>query len=238
MVTQGRFGNRRNVRDPDTTRSVPQAVIFDMDGVLLDSEQLWNQSKQEVVRDCGGHWREDAPTAMIGMSSPEWSAYMRDTLGVPMDAEEINRAVVDRMEQHYREHLPLLPGAAEVVRSLHRRWPLALASSANREIIDFALDTAGLAGEFSATVSSEEVAHGKPAPDVYLEAARRLGVRTDRCVAVEDSSNGLRSAAAAGMAVIAYPNEHYPPSADALELAAACVHSLAEITPELVERLR
>ncbi|HUA04561.1 MAG TPA: HAD family phosphatase [Solirubrobacteraceae bacterium] len=217
---------------------MPQAVIFDMDGVLLDSEQLWNQSKQEVVRDCGGHWREDAPTAMIGMSSPEWSAYMRDTLGVPMSAEEINRAVVDRMEQHYREHLPLLPGAVEVVRSLHRRWRLALASSANREIIDFALDAAGLAGEFSATVSSEEVKRGKPAPDVYLEAARRLDVPADRCVAIEDSSNGLRSAAAAGMAVIAYPNEHYPPGADALALAAATVHSLTEITPELVERLR
>jgi len=238
MVTQGRFANRRNVGDPDTTQPVPQAVIFDMDGVLLDSEQLWNQSKQEVVRELGGQWRDDAPTAMIGMSSPEWSAYMRDELGVPLDAEKINRAVVDRMEQHYREHLPLLPGAVEVVRSLHRRWPLALASSANREIIDFALDRAGLAGEFSATVSSEEVAHGKPAPDVYLEAARRLGVPADRCVAIEDSSNGIRSAAAAGMAVIAYPNEHYPPAADALALASACVHSLRQITPDLVESLR
>ena len=217
---------------------MPQAVIFDMDGVLMDSEQLWNESKQEVVRDSGGRWREDAPTAMMGMSSLEWSAYMHDELGVPMDASDINRAVVDRMKQHYREHLPLLPGAVEVVRSLHRRWPLALASSANREIIDFALDAAGLAGEFRATVSSEEVEHGKPAPDVYLEAARRLGVAPDRCVAIEDSSNGLRSAAAAGMAVIAVPNTHYPPAGDALALAAAVVHTLPEITPELVERLR
>lgn len=217
---------------------MPQAVIFDLDGVLLDSEQLWNQSKREVVREAGGHWREDAPTAMLGMSSPEWSAYMRDELGVPLDADEINRAVVDRMERHYRERLPLLPGAVDVVRRLHRSWPLALASSANREIIDLVLDVAGLAGEFSATVSSEEVERGKPAPDVYLEAARRLGVAADLCVAVEDSSNGLRSAAAAGMAVIAYPNEHYPPAEDALALAAARVDSLDEITPELVERLR
>ena len=209
-----------------------------MDGVLLDSEQLWNQSKQEVVREAGGHWREDAPTAMIGMSSPEWSTYMRDTLGVPMSTDEINRAVVDRMEQHYREHLPLLPGAVEVVRTLHRRWPLALASSANREIIDFALDTAGLAGEFDATVSSEEVPHGKPAPDVYLKAARRLSVEADGCVAVEDSSNGIRSAAAAGMAVIAFPNPHYPPDEDALALASARIGALSEITPALVERLR
>ncbi len=217
---------------------MPEAVIFDLDGVLLDSEQLWNQSKQEVVREYGGRWREDAPTAMMGMSSPEWSAYMRDELGVPMEIDEINRAVVDRIERHYREHLPLLPGAVEVVRSLQRRWPLALASSANREIIDFALDAAGLAGEFSATVSSEEVERGKPAPDVYLEAARRLGIEAQRCVAIEDSSNGVRSAAAAGMAVIAVPNPHYPPAHDALALAAACVPTLPEITPELVERLR
>ncbi len=204
----------------------------------MDSEQLWNESKQEVVRDTGGHWREDAPTAMMGMSSPEWSRYMRDELGVDLDVEEINRAVVDRMERRYREHLPLLPGAVETVRALHRRWPLALASSANREIIDFALDAAGLAGEFSATVSSEEVPHGKPAPDVYLEAARRLDVDPRRCVAIEDSSNGLRSAVAAGMAVIAVPNQHYPPEDDALALAGACVQTLAEITPALVERLR
>ncbi len=217
---------------------MPAAVIFDMDGVLIDSEQLWNQSKQELVREAGGRWREDAPRAMMGMSSREWSVYMRDELGVDMDAEDINRAVVDRMEQHYREHLPLLPGAVDVVRTLHRRWPLALASSANRELIDLALDAAGLTGEFRATVSSEEVERGKPAPDVYLEAARRLDVDARRCVAIEDSSNGLRSAAAAGMAVIAVPNRDFPPDEDALALAAARVDTLAEITPELVERLR
>lgn len=209
-----------------------------MDGVLMDSEQLWNQSKQEVVRDVGGHWREDAPRAMMGMSSPEWSRYMHDELGIPLEEQEINRAVVERMEQHYREHLPLLPGAVELVRALGRRWPLALASSANREIIDFALDAAGLAGDFRATVSSEEVERGKPAPDVYLEAAHRLDVPPDGCVAIEDSSNGMRSAAAAGMAVIALPNPHYPPDDDALALAGACVHMLAEITPALLERLR
>jgi HAD superfamily hydrolase (TIGR01509 family) len=181
-------------------------VIFDMDGVLMDSEQLWNQSKQEVVRETGGHWREDAPHAMMGMSS--------------------------------REHLPLLPGAVDLVHTLQRRWPLAVASSANREIIDFALDAAGLAGDFRATISSEEVERGKPAPDVYLEAARRLDVDASRCVAIEDSGNGIRSAAAAGMAVIAMPNQHYPPDQDALDLAAAIVHGLPEITPELVERLR
>jgi HAD superfamily hydrolase (TIGR01509 family) len=238
MITRGRFDVRRNVGTLlQRSATMPEAVVFDMDGVLMDSEQLWNQSKEELVRASGGHWREDAPRAMMGMSSREWSQYMHDELGVDEDVQEINRAVVRRMEELYHERLPLLPGAAQVVRSLHRRWPLALASSANREIIDLALDIAGLSGEFSATVSSEEVERGKPAPDVYLEAARRLGVRPDRCVAIEDSSNGLRSAAAARMAVIAVPNEHYPPAQDALALAAACVHKLADITPELVARL-
>lgn len=217
---------------------MPEAVVFDLDGVLLDSEQLWTESKQDLVRESGGRWRADAPTAMMGMSSREWSRYMRDELGVDMDVDEINRDVVRRMKERYHERLPLLPGAVEAVRTLGRRWPLGLASSANREIIDFALDAAGLADEFSATVSSEEVQRGKPAPDVYLEAAHRLAVQADRCVAIEDSSNGMRSAAAAGMAVLAVPNEHYPPDDDSLALAGARVDTLVEVTPELVERLR
>jgi HAD superfamily hydrolase (TIGR01509 family) len=216
--------------------TVPDAVIFDLDGVLVDSEQLWNQAKEALVRERGGRWREDAPRAMMGMSSPEWSRYLRDELGVPLDVEEINREVVSRIERLYREQLPLLPGGQQAVRVLHELWPLGLASSSNREIIDLVLDLSGLKDQFAATVSSEEVPRGKPAPDVYLETARRLGVRPERCVAIEDSSNGLRAAHAAGMAVIAVPNPHYPPDADALELAAATVAVVGDITPELMER--
>ena len=172
---------------------MPGAVIFDLDGVLLDSEQLWNQAKEELVREVGGRWREDAPEAMMGMSSTEWSRYMHDELDVPLDVEEINRGVVAKMEELYRTDLPLLPGAVEVVQALHRRWPLGLASSSNRELIDLALEQAGFADAFTATVSSEEVERGKPAPDVYLRAAERVGVPADQCVAVEDSSNGLKS---------------------------------------------
>ncbi|MEA2158231.1 MAG: hypothetical protein QOD66_611 [Solirubrobacteraceae bacterium] len=215
---------------------MPEAVIFDLDGVLVDSEQLWNQAKEELVREAGGRWREDAPRAMMGMSSREWSAYMRDQLGVERGTDEINRDVVGRIERLYRAKLPLLRGAIETVHVLSGRWPLGLASSSNREIIDLVLDLAGLAESFVATVSSEEVARGKPAPDVYLESARRVGVRADRCVAIEDSSNGLRAAAAAGMAVIAVPNPHYPPDEDALALAAAIVHTLSDLTPDLIER--
>jgi HAD superfamily hydrolase (TIGR01509 family) len=216
---------------------VLDAVMFDLDGVLVDSEPLWNEAKQALVREAGGQWREDATPAMMGMSSREWSAYLRDELGVGRDVEEINRDVVARMERRFRADLPLLPGARDAVRALRDRWPLGLASSSNRELIDLVLDLAGLADAFVATVSSEEVQHGKPAPDVYLEAARRVGVPPGRCVAIEDSSNGLRAAAAAGMAVIAAPNPHYPPTGDALALAAATVEWVAEVTPELVERV-
>jgi HAD superfamily hydrolase (TIGR01509 family) len=213
---------------------VPAAVIFDLDGVLMDSEQLWNASKEALVRETGGRWRDEAPTVMMGMSSPEWAAYLRDDLDVPMDVDAISRDVVRRMEDGYRAALPLLPGAGDAVRSLSGRWPLGLASSSNREIIDLVLELAGFADAFRVTVSSEEVERGKPAPDVYLAAAEKLGVDPDLCVAIEDSSNGLRSAHAAGMAVIAVPNPHYPPAPEALELAAATVEVVGEVTPELV----
>jgi HAD superfamily hydrolase (TIGR01509 family) len=216
---------------------VPEAVIFDLDGVLIDSEPLWNEAKKELVLEAGGTWWEDAPAAMIGMSSPEWSSYIRDHLGVHLDVEDINGRVVTKMEEFFRVHLPSLRGAVAAVWALHRQWPLGLASSSNREIIDLVLRQAALADAFIVTVSSEEVDHGKPAPDVYLEAARRLGVAPTGCVAVEDSSNGLRSAAAAGMTVVAVPNPHFPPSDDALALASIRVSSVADVTPELVESL-
>jgi HAD superfamily hydrolase (TIGR01509 family) len=214
---------------------VAQAVIFDLDGVLIDSEPLWNQAKKELVLEAGGKWREDAPAAMIGMSSPEWSSYMRGHLGVDLDVRDINDKVVRKMEEFYRAHLPLLPGAVGAVRALQGHWPLGLASSSNREIVDLVLRQAGLTDAFTATVSSEEVEHGKPAPDVYLEAARLLNTGPAGCIAIEDSSNGLRSAAAAGMTVVAVPNPHYPPSADALALARVHVSSVADVTPALVE---
>ncbi len=214
---------------------MPAAVIFDLDGVLVDSEQRWNGAKEALVRETGGRWSDEAPAAMMGMSSLEWAAYIRDDLGVPMDAGAINREVVLRMEAGYREGLPLLPGADNAVRSLAERWPLGLASSANREIIDLVLELAGFGDAFRATVSSEEVERGKPAPDVYLETARRLGVDPADCVAIEDSSSGLRAADAAGITVIAVPNPHYPPEPAALALAAASVAVVGEVTPELVE---
>jgi HAD superfamily hydrolase (TIGR01509 family) len=211
-----------------------EAMVFDMDGVLLDSEQVWDEVREELARERGGRWTPHAQRDMMGMSSPEWSAYMHDVVGLPESPEEISAEVVRRLERRYREHLPLLPGAAAAVERLAAVWPLGLASSSNREVIDLALDESGLARFFRTTVSSEEVGRGKPAPDVYLEAARRLGVAPERCAAVEDSHNGIRSGKAAGMTVLAIPNPHFPPDAEALSLADAVLDSLDELTPDAV----
>jgi HAD superfamily hydrolase (TIGR01509 family) len=215
---------------------VPAGVIFDLDGVLLDSEQLWNEAKQEVTRAHGGRWVEGAERAMMGMSAPEWTVYMRDELRVPLAPDEINELVIERLRELFRTQLPLIPGAVDAVRACAERWPVGLASSSNREIIDLVLPLMGLDTVFAVVVSSEEVARGKPAPDVYLEVARGLDVDPSRCVAIEDSSNGIRSAVAAGLRVIAVPNPHYPPDAGALALATATAETTGDVTPGLIER--
>jgi HAD superfamily hydrolase (TIGR01509 family) len=210
---------------------VTEAVVFDLDGVLLDSEQIWDEVREQLVRERGGRWHQNAQREMMGMSSPEWARYMYEELGVPDPPVEISAEVVRRLEDVYRERLPLIDGAREAVERLAARWPLGLASSSNRELIDLVLEVGGLARYFRVTVSSEEVARGKPAPDVYLEAARGLEVPPERCGAVEDSRNGIRSAKAAGMRVVAIPNPHFPPGEETLELADVVLSSLAELSP-------
>ena len=208
-----------------------EAVVFDLDGLLLDTEQLWDEVREGVTRERGGRWHERAQREMMGMSSAEWSRYMHDELGLSESPAELNAEVVRRLADRYREQLPLLEGAVAAVERLAARWPLGLASSSNRELIDLALELGGLARFFKATVSSEEVAHGKPAPDVYLEAARRLEAPPGRCAAVEDSRNGIRSAKAAGMSAVVIPNPHFPPGDEALALADLVLQSLHELTP-------
>jgi HAD superfamily hydrolase (TIGR01509 family) len=212
------------------------AVVFDLDGVLIETEEVWDAVRERYVRERGGRWTPAATAAMMGMSSPEWSRYLADDLGVPGDPEAIREEVVRRMAASYAASIPVVDGAVEVVRALAGRWPLGLASSANRPLIDLVLERLGLAGCFRATVSSEEVARGKPAPDVYLAAAGRLGVPAAACAAVEDSANGLRSAAAAGMRVVAVPNRRFPPPPELLRAADAVVAGLRELPPAL-ERL-
>ena len=215
----------------------PSAVVFDLDGVLIESERVWDTARQEVVRDRGGTWHDSATTDMMGMSSKEWSSYMHDRLGVPMEPAEINDTVVERVASAYEAHLPLLPHAAETVRELATRWSLGVASSSNRPIIELVLERAGVRACFGAIVSSEEVEHGKPAPDVYIAAARQLDVEPGDCVAVEDSTNGIKAAVAACMSTIAVPNRELPPADDVLKTAAVVVPSLAEVTVDLVASL-
>ncbi len=210
------------------------AVVFDMDGVIVDSEQVWDDVRETYTLESGGTYPASATHDMMGMSSLEWSRYMAETLGVPGTPEEINAAIVALMLGRYGESPPLIDGAVSAVRRLAARWPLAIASSSNPELIEVVLRSAGLLDVFPVSVSSQEVARGKPAPDVYLEAARRIGFEPSRCAAVEDSHNGIRAAKAAGMRVVAVPNPHFPPDEEAMRQADVVLDSIAELTPELV----
>jgi HAD superfamily hydrolase (TIGR01509 family) len=218
---------------PPGAPRLTEAVVFDMDGVLIDSEHVWAEARERLARERGGRYTAQAELAMMGMSSLEWSSYMHDVVGLADPPDEISREVVRRLEAIYRERLPLVDGAVEAVERCAARWPLGLASSSNRELIDLVLDLAGLARFFRATVSSEEVARGKPAPDVYLEVARRLGVDPTRCVAIEDSSPGVLSAKAAGMRVVAIPHPGYPLTDEARAAVDVELASLAELYQRL-----
>ena len=208
--------------------------MFDLDGVLVDSEHVWDEARMSLAEERGGRWTDNASRDMMGMSSLEWSRYMREEIGIDEEPAEISAEVVRRLERIYRDELPLMEGAVESVERLAARWPLGLASSSNRELIDLALELSGLERLFAATVSSEEVARGKPAPDVYLETAGRLGVAPEKCAAIEDSENGILAAKAAGMRVLVIPNPQYPPHDEALAAADEVLESLAELTPEAI----
>ncbi|HET6478964.1 MAG TPA: HAD family phosphatase [Actinoplanes sp.] len=215
-----------------------EAVVFDLDGVIIDTEEVWEEVRRGYVAEYGREFLPDSQDRMMGMSTPEWSGHLAHDVGVPRTPEQVAADVLGRMAERYRTSLPLIPGAVEAVRSLGNRFPLGLASSSARVLIDQVLETAGLTGVFQVTLSTEEVPRGKPFPDVYLAAAERLGFDPEVCAAVEDSSNGLRSAGAAGFAVIAIPHGVYPPAADALALASMVVTNASELTPGLVENLR
>ena len=214
------------------------AVVFDMDGVIIDSEQVWDRVRREYAAEHGGTWTDTATRDMQGMSAPEWSAFMAETLRVNGTPEQIDAGVVAGMQQHYAQGIPLLPGAREAVSSLAEHWPLGLASSSNRPLIDTVLATAGLAQYFTATISSEEVDAGKPEPDVYLAACQALTVPPHHAAAVEDSTGGLLSAHRAGLKVIAVPNPHYPPDGTVLiETAQVVLDSVSELDPAVVRAL-
>ena len=210
-----------------------RAVVFDLDGVIVDSEQVWDEVRERYARERGGTYSERSTRDMMGMSSVEWSRYMVDVVGVPGTPEQVNDDIVRLMLERYGEAPPLIPGAVDAVRRIAARWPLAIASSSNPELIEVVVHAAGLDDAFPIRVSSQEVPRGKPAPDVYLEAARRLAVDPAACGAVEDSHNGIRSARAAGMRVVAVPNPHFPPDDEAMAAADVVIGSIAELQVEL-----
>jgi HAD superfamily hydrolase (TIGR01509 family) len=215
-----------------------RAVVFDLDGVLVDSEHLWEEMWARYADRHGATWTAEHTAAVQGMSAPEWAAYVAKVAGGGEPAERTETAVVDDMVAALEAgRSPLLPGARAMVRDVSARVPIALASSAPRRLIDAVLDTHDLVGDFTATVSSAEVPRGKPSPDVYLEAARRLGTPASHCAGVEDSSNGIRAVHAAGMTVIALPNPTYPPKPDALALADEVAADLDDVRTRLLARV-
>ena len=214
-----------------------EAVVFDLDGVLIDSEPVWEEVRRRFVAERGGEWAPDAQQRIMGMSTGEWARYLSDDLGVRLPPETVAEMVIKAMQDRYREQVPLMPGAVQAVERLAGRWPLGLASSSPPLLIGTVLDRAGLGGYFTATMSTEQVAHGKPAPDIYLAVADRLGFAPERCAAVEDSANGLRSAAAAGLRVIAVPHPRYPPGDEALRSASLVLTGLSGLTAEAVSEL-
>ena len=211
-----------------------EAVVFDLEGILVQSEELWDAARRELAEEHGIEWPDGATEAMMGMSSKEWSKYVHDEVGVPDPPEEINRKVLAWVEKRYREDLPWIPGAREAVKRMAEAFPLGLATSSNREIIDIVVEEGGFSDLIATTVSSEEVERGKPAPDVYLEVTKRMGVDPRNTAAIEDSTNGLLSAHNAGMRVIAIPNDAHPPAEKGLEVADVVLDSIEKLTPAVV----
>jgi HAD superfamily hydrolase (TIGR01509 family) len=222
----------------DGPNGAHHAVVFDMDGVLVESEHLWERMWTRFAAERGVTWTNTETREVQGMSAPEWAAFLAEFSRADEDVEATERLVVDDMIAALDGgEIELLPGAEKMVTEVAARAPIALASSAPRRLIDAVLDRHGLSEHFSATVSSAEVPRGKPSPDVYLAAAGKLAAEAPTCLAVEDSSNGLRAAAAAGMSVVAIPNGDYPPAADALAGAEHVATDLDDVRAYLISCL-
>jgi len=210
------------------------AVIFDLDGTLVETEQIWRDVRRQFAVQRGGRWRDDAQETMIGMRTAEWARYMRDDLAVPLPAEEIARLVVDGVVARLRKGVPILPGAEAALQRVAGAFRLGLATSAARPVAETVLAQTGWAKYFQTVVSADEVARGKPAPDVYLRALATIRAEGSHSAAVEDSSNGIRSAHAAGLATIAIPNREFLPDAAALALAARTLPALSALDAAVI----
>lgn len=215
----------------------PEAVVFDMDGILIETEPIWDEVRRGLAAAENLAWPDEATPAMMGMSTREWATYLAETVGLSGTWEEVSVRVIDGVAAAYADHLPILPGAVEAVQRMAARGPVAIASSSPRRLIDLVTAQLGLTPYLQVTVSTEEVDRGKPWPDGYLTACELLGVDPTRSVAVEDSTNGVRSAYAAGMTVVCVPPGFHPPADDVLALCSAVLDSLAELDEPLLETL-
>lgn len=212
------------------------AVLFDMDGVLMDSEHRWNEVRAAFAAAHGRTWETDDQVAVMGGNSRQWSVIMRDRLGLDgMDPDRICDEVVRDVVARFRAGaVEVIPGAPEAVRRIAADRPVAIASSAHADVIAAAIDALGLHGVFGAIASSDEVEHGKPAPDVYLLAAARLGVEPSRCLVVEDSTNGVLAGKAAGATVVLVPNAAVPPAPGTDAIADLVLDRLADLHPDAI----
>jgi HAD superfamily hydrolase (TIGR01509 family) len=207
-----------------------------MDGVIVDSEIWWDEIRTTFAATHGRVWTAEDQAAVMGANSPGWARIMRERLDLDMTDATIERAIVDAVAERYRrDGAPLIDGAIEAIRRIAADLPVAIASSSHAEVIDEAIAATGLGDVFTVVVSSDEVAHGKPAPDVYLEAARRLGIAPAACLVVEDSYNGVRAGKAAGMFVVLVPNHSVPPAPGTSDAADLVLARLTELGPERIE---
>ncbi|MBK8445165.1 MAG: HAD family phosphatase [Micropruina sp.] len=215
-----------------------QAVIFDLDGTLTDTEAVWDAERRALLTRDGLVWSEEDTVAVGGMSTPEWSGYMATHKGFGPGAERAAQRTIDAVLQRYRRDLPVLPGAREAVRRMAEHWPLGVASSSPPVVIERALDVLGVRDLISVVRSTEEgSAKGKPAPDAFLWVADQMGAEPAHTVVVEDSENGLLAGLSAGMAVVAIPPHFLPPTDELLTRVAAVLHNLDELTVDLVRRV-
>ena len=204
-------------------------VVFDLDGTLIESEEIWAEIRRDFVIEHGGRWHDGAQAEMMGMRTEEWARFMHDDLGVALTPEVIARDVVDIVADRFAAAVPIVPNATEAIERAASAYVLGVATASALRVAETVLSRTEWARFFDVVVSADSVARGKPAPDVYQRALQLLGADASRSAAVEDSGNGIRSAHAAGLAVVAVPNHAYPPDAAALALADRRLAKLADL---------
>jgi HAD superfamily hydrolase (TIGR01509 family) len=214
-----------------------EAIIFDMDGLLVDSEPVWDRARKSMADEAGKDWNKEDHKAVMGVSTDEWVAYMIRRLELTLSPQEVQAQVIERMVEMYQAGIPYFPGAVEAVHLAAQHFPTALASGSHRTLIDTVTADAAMQGQFQVILSADEVGAGKPAPDVYLETARRLGVPPEKCVCLEDSGNGILAGVRAGMKVIAVPDSRFAPKQDILDQAHLLLPSLTPFSLDLIKQL-